>query len=518
MYPSESMTPAAYARLVGLTDVCVILRSYKERRYGGGCHHHPVQRAWSAVGRQQRRSGRDLASVVPYFGLRSYQDDGQHYEGQIGDEATPNEFVDALVAATKEMMRVVKPEGSIWVNLGDRFSPGMALSRAGMTMTDAAWLAGVIDSDGSISIHVNKQPEGRAPSFVPWMRVGQMRPEVVEQIAAVTGLGRVGQDGRGVWNWAASAQQAAGVLRLIWPWLHIKQRQALAAVELARHIGEARNKGVWNKVSQEDIDYRQRIREAVLDWNAGRPNDYEPPRLPRTSLPPTRAFIESKSLIGIPWRYAIRCIDDLGLILRAEVIWSKKNGLPESVTDRVRRSHEVWFHFTQQPRYFSNLDEIREPHAEVSLKRTMPHRANAGLAHEGTHTIKLEQACHPAGRLPGSVWEVATQPFQAPEELGVDHYAAFPMEFPRRIIAGWCPADGVVLDPFGGTGTTALVAKAMGRHGISVDLSGDYCRLAQWRTTDAGQLARAAGIEWARKPRKDSGPGWDQAMFDLGDI
>ena len=61
--------------------------------------------------------------------------------------------------------------------------------------------------------------------------------------------------------------------------------------------------------------------------------------------------VPTKSLMGIPWRYAIRCIDDLGLILRAEVIWSNPNGLPESVTDRVRRSHEVWFHFTKEPRY-----------------------------------------------------------------------------------------------------------------------------------------------------------------------
>jgi hypothetical protein len=73
--------------------------------------------------------------------------------------------------------------------------------------------------------------------------------------------------------------------------------------------------------------------------------------------------IGEKSLMGIPWRYALACIDDLGLILRAEVIWSKPNGLPESVTDRVRRSHEQWFHFTLEPRYFSAVDEIREAHA-----------------------------------------------------------------------------------------------------------------------------------------------------------
>ena len=82
-----------------------------------------------------------------------------------------------------------------------------------------------------------------------------------------------------------------------------------------------------------------------------------------------RLGVRAKSLIGIPWRYALACIDDLGLILRAEVIWSKPNGLPESVTDRVRRSHEQWFHFTLAPRYFSAVDEIREEHAAAGRRR-----------------------------------------------------------------------------------------------------------------------------------------------------
>ena len=60
----------------------------------------------------------------PYFGLRSYQDGGEHYAGQIGSEATPAEFLDALIAATREMVRVLKPSGSIWVNLGDKMSTG----------------------------------------------------------------------------------------------------------------------------------------------------------------------------------------------------------------------------------------------------------------------------------------------------------------------------------------------------------------------------------------------------------
>jgi len=278
--------------------------------------------------------------------------------------------------------------------------------------------------------------------------------------------------------------------------------------------------------------------------------------------PATGQYVREKSLIGIPWRYAIRCIDDLGLILRAEVIWSKPNGLPESVTDRVRRSHEQWFHFTREPRYFSAVDDIREAHANPGDAQ----RPRLGAAHK---VASVGGGCadtpgNPLGKLPGSVWTIPTEPLHVPESLGIDHFAAFPTEWPRRIIQGWSPsgicvecgegrrpvvergptflsahpmphptADGgdirkqrakgqkhqdwknahpdtitgeacacpeptaptrpaVVLDPFGGTGTTALVAKALGRHGISNDMSADYCRLAGWRTTDPKQLAKAA--------------------------
>ena len=68
-----------------------------------------------------------VVTSPPYFGLRSYQDGGQHYAGQIGSEATPAEFLDALIAATREMVRVLKPSGSIWVNLGDKMSTGSDL-------------------------------------------------------------------------------------------------------------------------------------------------------------------------------------------------------------------------------------------------------------------------------------------------------------------------------------------------------------------------------------------------------
>ena len=404
-----------------------------------------------------------VVTSPPYFALRSYQDAGEHYAGQIGSEATPAAFVDALIAATREMVRVVKPSGSIWVNLGDKYSTG---------------------SSGDRNNGFNE-------------RSGN-----------------------------ASGQR---------------------------------------------VQERSQVRSAAV------------------------AGMRPKSLIGVPWRYALRCIDDLGLILRAEVIWSKPNGLPESVTDRVRRSHETWFHFTREPRYYSAVDEIREPHTYPNDDRS---KRPSGYLREMTG--HMNGAPNPLGKLPGSVWTIPTEPLKVPAELGIDHFAAFPMEWPRRIIQGWSPRgvctacgegrrpvtthlgytieggvnngtdpattshatgratlgmvgrrevtgyacactpfhlddDGsiagpvkvydwhlwtnpppttpaVVLDPFGGTGTTALVAKALGRRGISVDMSADYCRLARWRTTDEGEYARALQV-----PKPAVQAEGQTSLFDLLD-
>ena len=276
-----------------------------------------------------------------------------------------------------------------------------------------------------------------------------------------------------------------------------------------------------------------------------------------------------KSLMGLPWRYAIGCIDQLGLILRAEIIWSKPNGLPESVTDRVRRSHEQWFMFTKQPRYFSAVDEVREPQQSIGER----HEGRSGYVNaadasggEGVARGFSERALNPLGKLPGSVWTIPTEPLRVPDHLGVDHFAAFPSEFPRRIILGWSPSGvctacgegrrpvvakeqiggrirtradtpalgaartpsghmapgalsgftteatitgyacacpdtsapttpAVVLDPFCGTGTTPAVAHALGRHGIGIDLSADYLRLADWRCNDPALRAKVLGVD-----------------------
>lgn len=330
----------------------------------------------------------------PYFALRSYRDDGEHYGGQIGSEATPSEFIDALIAATREMMRVLKPSGSIWVNLGDKYAGSGGHNNAGIS---------------------NK--------------------------STLSGNGHTGGVGK------AGPQKIKATLR--------------SAPDS------------YNKASD---------------------------------------GVRSKSLMGLPWRYAIRCIDELGLILRAEVIWSKPNGLPESVRDRVRRSHEQWFHFVKLPTYFAGIDEVREAHTGHRGNDSKP----AASSNSGTNHRALARNMdlfNPLGKLPGSVWTVPTEPLKVPAHLGVDHFAAFPTAWPSRIIQGWSPIPAVVLDPFGGTGTVAMVAKALGRHGISVDLSADYCRLAEWRTNDQKTLFKVRSkvygeINRRRKRQRNERAAW----------
>jgi DNA modification methylase len=426
-----------------------------------------------------------VVTSPPYFALRSYTDGGQHYAGQIGSEPTPAEYIAALVECTREWIRVLKPSGSIWVNLGDKY---------------------VADNRGS-GTDAKRGEAKYAPA------------------------GRMGYVGEGI--------------------------------------------------------------------------------MPR------------KSLMLLPERYRIACVDQLGLIARAVVIWSKPNGLPESVTDRVRRSHEDWVHLTKQPRYYSAVDEIREPHARIWTPGKNGGTRPALVASRSQYDGPATSGPHPLGKLPGSVWEIATEPLKVPEHLGVDHFAAFPTEWPRRIILGWSPSgictacgegrrpvvasvgldmnrpqarraqeladraglteahfaallsvgvsdtgrgaatqsgtgkntpevyalaaearavlggyareyllrrptgfrDGcacpdasaptrpaVVLDPFSGTGTTVLVASALGRHGIGVDMSADYCRLAQWRVNDPAQRAKVLGV--AKPPAQLAG----QQAFLFGEV
>jgi len=180
------------------------------------------------------------------------------------------------------------------------------------------------------------------------------------------------------------------------------------------------------------------------------------------------APMPAKNLIGIPWRVALALQDD-GWILRNDVIWHKSNAMPESVTDRLSNRHEHLFLLSKKPRYWFDLDPIREPHVST------PGR-------EGENFMRGQKSIRPVGpnsgaysehgRNPGDVWTIATQPFSEA------HFATMPPALAERCIQAGCRPGGVVLDPFSGSGTTGLAAGRHGRRYVGVDLNRDYLDLS----------------------------------------
>jgi site-specific DNA-methyltransferase (cytosine-N4-specific) len=178
-----------------------------------------------------------------------------------------------------------------------------------------------------------------------------------------------------------------------------------------------------------------------------------------------------KNLLGIPWRVALALQDD-GWTLRNDIIWSKTNAMPESVTDRLANRHEHLFLFTKSPHYWFDLDPIRKPHAEESISRASRGRATAYAAPGQTPNKRSESQPNKLGGNPGDVWEIPTKPFAGA------HFATFPEELPRRCIASGCKPGGVVLDPCSGSGTTGAAAQALGRRYVGIDINADYLKLS----------------------------------------
>jgi hypothetical protein len=290
-------------------------------------------------------------------------------------------------------------------------------------------------------------------------------------------------------------------------------------------------------------------------------------------------------MVPIPWMVAMALQED-GWYLRSDIIWSKPNPMPESVTDRPTKAHEYVFLLTKSPRYYYDAEAIREPHNDKAggIERFGRIGSNGGYVESertqlgGVRSTALakgtQREYNPEGRNARSVWEIATQPY--PEA----HFATYPEELVRRCLLagtserGCCPECGapwvrevdrefektrgnagpnlreddtgydkgakmvhplgygrynttttgwrpgcacglgeasggepgeipghavfvssnpcVVLDPFGGSGTTAHVARKHGRHAILIELNHDYCELAAKRLAQQSLLTELA--------------------------
>lgn len=234
-----------------------------------------------------------------------------------------------------------------------------------------------------------------------------------------------------------------------------------------------------------------------------------------------------KSLIMAPERLALRLQED-GWIVRNKIVWAKPNPVPTSVADRLNCTYEVIYVLARQPRYFFDLDAIRQPLRSTSMTpnrspgKTTAHRESwrgpNGMAATGLGTLKAQgRNGHPLGKNPGDVWTITPGGYRGA------HHAIFPLRLAQRMIAAGCPearctscrspwrrdviralggtatrealaptcdcqADtepGIVLDPFMGSGTTAIAAETLSRDWSGIELNPAFAATAEQRIADA---------------------------------
>ncbi|TVS16607.1 MAG: site-specific DNA-methyltransferase [Planctomycetaceae bacterium] len=191
-------------------------------------------------------------------------------------------------------------------------------------------------------------------------------------------------------------------------------------------------------------------------------------------------------LLGMPWRVAL-ALGQAGWILRSDVVWHKPNAMPSAVKNRPTTDHEYVFFLTKSSQYYYDADAIREPHVTFSENSRMKGGRNHFFQRDGTpeagknqgnpnlHHGRWDQAFHPKGRNKRTVWSIPLSKFRDV------HFAVFPESLVQTCLLASSPEGGLVLDPFLGSGTTALVAKQLGRHYLGIDSNKDYCRMARRR-------------------------------------
>ena len=192
--------------------------------------------------------------------------------------------------------------------------------------------------------------------------------------------------------------------------------------------------------------------------------------------PASRCGIREKSLVQIPSRFAI-AMTDAGWILRNEIIWHKPNCMPSSVEDRFTVDFEKMFFFTKSKKYYF------EPQLEVATDPIGKAKRFGGAKTLGADAITGNPANRPdrkpfisnGRRNKRTVWSIPTRTYKGA------HYATFPPELVETPIKAGCPPGGVVLDPFGGSGTTSKVARRLGRSSIIIELNPDYLELVKER-------------------------------------
>lgn len=379
---------------------------------------------------------------------------------------------------------------------------------------DRAWLAGIIDADGCIGIRRESNGDWN-PGFIPYLTVGCSDAPILQRCVEITGLGKVNlkshagdTDHRGIkqrrdgYVWRLDGQIASRVIRDIFPYLIQKRAQALVAnaVNVSQKGGRAER---GKPVPADVVDYRVRLYELIKALN-----QREDVILP--DLPEVASNFEQ------------------GFWIRSRCMWGKPNGMPDS-SGKYRPSvaHEEIFLLSKSGDLFYDAEAVSSPvsgstHARVSQNVAAQNgstRANGGRKTNGNMKAVVR------GRIPGvtpksagedtnvrvkgsfhasttavvdtrylrtyepEVWHIATAAYSEA------HYATFPPALVERCLMAGTPKNRrcVVLDPFGGAGTAAMVADRMGHDAILIELNPASAELTRARMLkDAGMFADVA--------------------------
>ncbi|MBQ7574359.1 MAG: site-specific DNA-methyltransferase [Clostridia bacterium] len=194
-----------------------------------------------------------------------------------------------------------------------------------------------------------------------------------------------------------------------------------------------------------------------------------------------------KDLIGIPWMLAF-ALRGSGWYLRQDIIWAKGNPMPESVKDRCTKSHEYIFLLSKSKRYYFDNSAMREPAVSLNdLSRRLQsghalwtnNKAKDTYAVSGKNRSRTELYSKDGMRNKRDVWFVNTKKYSGA------HFATYPDTLIEPCILAGCPKGGIVLDPFIGSGTTAVVAARHNRHYIGIELNPNYVKIANTRIEDS---------------------------------
>ena len=234
----------------------------------------------------------------------------------------------------------------------------------------------------------------------------------------------------------------------------------------------------------------------------------------RKVRPQTPSGLKPKDLIGIPWRVAF-ALQAEGWYLRSEITWLKRAPMPESVHDRPTSATEKIFLLSKSPKYYYNADAVRQPPSEAfatdrrwktgsterneklgyaeagaqnpkRVHRMFDKKARGHERHRGSDPF-LDDTSRDHQMVNGG--NMRNYWLLSPENFSGEHFATFPSEIPRRCILAGCPVGGTVLDPFLGSGVTAMVALELGRSAIGIELNPSYVELSKQRCNVTPGLA-----------------------------